>query len=190
MKHSTRTAVVLLALVALSAAAKDEVVEYLGQALTPDQGLVILRVEWRRETSGGMSKVTMRDDDKLFIVLKLVEGKGRAVIAQPMSIKAFVLPAGRWYVDEMYTPGNRKLPKIAKTYQSFEVVADKINYAGAYSIEIETDDEGRQIAKTAVDYGPDLVREATEAFPQAFETHELLYCPVGRKCKKPSEFKF
>ena len=191
MKFLSRSVPVLIALAAVSAFASDDIVEYAGQALQPDQGLVILRAEWRRETKGAASKVMTRDDDKLSFLIKSAEPKNRAkfVLKDPGTVRAFVLPAGRWYLAEMRTPSKRDFPTIAKPLQSFQVVADKINYAGLYTIEIESGDEGRLNASVGVDFGPDLVREATDAFPDAFAAHQLLYCPVGRLCKPPSEFK-
>lgn len=193
MNQSRCAALLLSAFLTLTASAgKDDVAEYAGEALQPDQGVVVMRVEWKREAKGGMAKAITRDDDQLFIVLKDAVGKGKArfVVKGPETIKAFVLPAGRWYLAEMYTRADRNLPKIAKPLQSFQVVADKINYAGFYSIRIVNDQEGRMSPDVSVEFPPEPVQEAGAAFAELFATKELLYCPVGRLCKSPKEFKF
>lgn len=187
----------LCACFALSAhAGKIDVTEYAGQALEPGQGLVVLRLEWQRETKGGAAKITTRDDDRLYVVLKEASGKtkDRYIIPSPETIKAFVLPAGRWYVNEVYTPGKRSLPQITKSskamLQSFEVPDNKIGFAGWFTVKLERDSQGEESFTATIDYSPDAVREATEAFPEIFQTKTLMYCPVGRACKLPGDFKF
>jgi hypothetical protein len=197
MKPFRPSLLVLSACLALSAhAGKVDVVEYAGQKLEPGQGLVVMRLEWQRETKGGASKVTTRDDDKLYVVLKEASGKtkDRYIVPTPETIKAFVLPVGRWYVNEVYTPGNRGLPQITKSskamLQSFEVPDDKIGFAGWFTLKLERDPQGEESFQVAIEYAPDAVKEATEAFPEIFQQKTLMYCPVGRACKLPSEFKF
>lgn len=197
MKRSFHAAFVLSALLSFTASAgKIDVAEYAGQALEPEQGVAILRVVWQRESSGGASKTTTRDDQRVYIVLREASGKDkdRYIIEGPETIKAFVLPAGRWYVNEIYTPGNRALPNITKpkqaVLQSFQVTADKINYAGWFTLRLVRDAGGEESFNVSVEFPPDAVKEAGEAFPELFAAKELLYCPVGRACKPPSAFKF
>jgi hypothetical protein len=197
MKRIRTSLLAFSACVALTAhAGKVDVVEYAGQALEPGQGLVVMRLEWQRESKGGAAKVTTRDDDKLYVVLKEASGKtkDRYIVPSPQTIKAFVLPAGRWYVNEIYTPGNRGLPQITSSskamLQSFEVPDNKIGFAGWFTLKLERDSQGEESFAVAIEYLPDAVREATEAFPEVFQQKELMYCPVGRACKPPSQFKF
>lgn len=197
MKLSSKSLLVFCACFALSAhAGKIDVAEYAGQALEPGQGLVVMRLEWQRETKGGAAKVTTRDDQRLYMVLREASGKikDKYVVSSPDTIKAFVMPAGRWYVNEVYTPGQRTLPQITKSskamLQSFEVPDNKIGFAGWFTVKLARDPEGEESFSVSIEYAPDAVREATEAFPEIFQQKTLMYCPVGRACKLPSEFKF
>lgn len=177
-------------------AGKVDLREYAGEPLAEGQGLVVLRLDWQRETKGGAASLQTRGEDDYYIVLKDSTGgtKDRFVVPTPNTTRMFVLPAGRWYVNEIFTADERKLPQITKAKtaatQSFGVVAGKVNFAGWFTIKLERDAAGEPSFNVTVDYGPDAVREATEAFPDAFKERELLYCPIGRPCKDPAAYRF
>lgn len=191
MTLSARTALIALALVALTAARQGDVKEYDGSEITSEDGIVVLRAIWDRSQSSGGMKALTRDDQTLYGVFKEAAGGKRKIVVEDIDkIRAFVMPAGRWFLAEIRTPRERDLPPIAKSLQSFEVRGDHINYGGVYTIQMSTDPDGNQVANTSVDYGPSLVEEAAAQWPDAFGKKTLLYCPIGRKCKLPSEFKF
>lgn len=179
------------ALVALTGAKKGDVKEYDGSDITSEEGIVVMRAIWERSQSGGGIKALTRDDQTLYGVFKDASGGKRKVVIEDIDkVRAFVMPAGRWYLAEIRTPRERNLPPIAKALQSFEVRGDHINFGGVYTIQMTTDSDGNQTANTSVDYGPGLVEEAAAAWPDAFGKKTLVYCPIGKKCKLPSEFKF
>lgn len=179
------------ALIALTGAKKDEVKEYDGSDITSEEGIVVLRAIWERTQSKGAMKALTRDDQTLYGVFKDASGGKRKVVIEDIDkVRAFVMPAGRWYLAELRTPRERNLPPIAKSLQSFEVRGDHINFGGVYTIQMTTDPDGNQVANTSVDFSPALVEEAAAAWPETFGKKTLLYCPIGKKCKLPSEFKF
>jgi hypothetical protein len=191
MKPSARTALIAVALVALTAARQGDVKEYDGSEITSEDGIVVMRAIWERSQSSGGMKALSRDDQTLYGLFKEAAGGKRKVIVEDIDkIRAFVMPAGRWYLAEIRTPRERNLPPIAKSLQSFEVRGDHINFGGVYTITMSTDPDGNQVANTSVDYGPALVEEAAAQWPEVFGKKTLLYCPIGKKCKLPSEFKF
>ena len=172
----------------LLAARSGDVSEYKGEQLTSEDGVVILQVVLHRG-EGSMSKTLNREDQTLVGVIREVSGNRKMVVSNIDTIKAFVLPAGRWYVAELRTAGERDWPPIAKPMQSFEVVGDHINYAGSYSVQFAMDSSGRASSDVSVEFEEDLVKAAADAYPDLFKTKQLLYCPIARKCKPPSEFK-
>lgn len=194
LRSASLIAAVAVASVAL--AGKVDVPEFAaGQALDADHGLVVLRLDWARETKGGAAKTTTRDDQQVYIVLKEATGKtkDRYIVASPDTTKAFILPAGRWYLAELFTPGNRGLPQITRsaqaTLQSFQVMGDTINFAGWWTLRLARDTGGEESFSVNIDYGPDAVREATETFPDIFTQKPLMYCAIGRACKALADFK-
>lgn len=194
MKHSVRIASVALAFAALAtltAARQGDVKEYAGDEITSEDGIVMLRVVWTRESSGGGMKALTRDDQTLYALFKEASGGKRKIVVEDIDkISAFVMPAGRWYLAEVRTPRERNLPPVAKSLQSFEVRGDHLNFAGVYTLVMGTDQDGNQTFNTSVEYGPALVEEAAGKWPEVFGKKTLVYCPVGRKCKLPSEFRF
>jgi hypothetical protein len=191
MKLLSRTALITVALIALTAARQGDVKEYDGSDITSEDGIVVMRAIWERSQSGGGMKALTRDDQTVYGVFKEAMGGKRKVVVEDIDkVRAFVMPVGRWYLAEIRTPRERDLPKIATSLQSFEVLGDHINFAGVYTITMTTDQDSRQVANTAVDYSPGLVEEAAKQWPEVFSKKTLMYCPIGRKCKLPSEFKF
>ena len=194
MKFQSRITLAAIALGALVAAGQGIVSEYNGDEITSEEGVVVMRVIWDRSSSGGVNKTTNRDADKLTGVFKEAAGGKRKVLVDDIyKIRAFVMPAGRWYLAEIRTPSERNLPQIAKELQSFEVLGDHINFTGIYTIQMMTSADGKQMASVSVDFvdeGKALVKEASDAWPALFAKKTLVYCPVGRKCKLPEEFKF
>lgn len=194
MKPSARLASVALALlatIALTAARQGDVKEYDGSEITSEDGIVVMRAIWDRSQSSGGMKALSRDDQTLYGVFKEAAGGKRKIVVENIDqVRAFVMPAGRWYLAEIRTPRERNLPPIAKALQSFEVLGDHINFGGVYTIQMTTDPDGNQVANTSVDFSPALVEEAAKTWPEVFTKKTLMYCPIGRKCKLPSEFKF
>ncbi len=194
MRTSKISIVLLLACAGLLGARSGDVSEYNGDALSSEDGLVVLRVMRHQSTSGANSLAMSRELKDLMAVLISADGKQRLTVSNIDQVRAFVLPAGRWYVSELRTPRERDWPKIVTKEQaklrSFEVLGGSVNYAGVYDVQFVLDSEGRQSVNVNVEYGPELVKEAADAFPQAFAAMPLVYCPLGRKCKPPSEFKY
>jgi hypothetical protein len=185
--------VLLLSCACLLAAKSRDLNEYAGEEFGADQGLVVIRVV-RIKSEGSTSLAMSREDKSLIAVFMSVDGKQKFLVNECDQLRALLLPAGRWYVEHVRTARERDLPKFVQKDQakirSFEVVGGSINYAGQYNARFTLESDGRQNVDVNVDYSPDLVKEAAEAFPQAFASKPLLYCPVGRKCKPPSEFNF
>lgn len=180
-----------IAVVALAAAKKGDVLEYDGSEISSEDGIVVMRVIWERSTTGGAAKSLTRGDDKLYAVFKEGAGGKRKVVVEDIDkLRGFVMPAGRWYLAEIRTPKERNLPPIARAHQSFEVLGNHINYAGKYTIKFVRDASGEESPDVMVEFPPELVAEATEVWPQVFQSKTLMYCPVAKKCKQPSEFKF
>ena len=193
MQTSKRLIVSLVACVGLLGARSGDLAEYKGESLSSEDGLVVLRVQ-RQQSESSSSSVVTREYRGLMAVIYSVDGKQKFIVGGIDTIRAFVLPAGRWYVAEIRTPKERDLPQITDKQdaklRSFEVIGGSINYAGVYSVQFVLDADGRQSVNVNVEYAADAVQEAAEAFPDAFAAMPLMYCPLGRKCKPPSEFKF
>jgi len=190
MKLSSRIALIAIASVAL-VAAKGDIKEYDGSEISSEDGIVIIRVIWDRSTAGGGATKALTRDDQLYAVFKEGSGGKRKMVVEDIDkARAIVMPAGRWYLAEVRTPSKRNLPPIARAQQSFEVLGNHINYAGKYTIKFVRDAGGEESPDVVVEYPPELVAEATEIWPKVFESKTLMYCPVARKCKLPSEFKF
>lgn len=194
MKPNIRAISIVLAtaaLVALTGAKKGDVKEYDGSDITSEEGIVIIRVIWDRETVGGGATKTLTRDSNLYAVFKEGSGGKRKVVVEDIDLaRAIVMPAGRWYLHEIRTARERNLPPIARAHQSFEVLGNHINYAGRYTIKFVRDASGEESPDVTVEYPTELVAEATEAWPKQFESKTLMYCPVAKKCKSPSEFRF
>jgi hypothetical protein len=171
-----------------AATAADDAEVYSGGPLPEGSGVVVIRVE-RVASSEGVA-VLERRLDAPSVLLREVDGKRSLMLRDCDTALAIVLPAGRWYVEELRTPRERSLPRVMQKHQSFEVKAGSINYAGYYHVRFLMQQGGRLGSSVAIEYDPPLIEEATAAFPRAFETLPLLYCPVGRTCKPPSEFRF
>lgn len=179
------------ALVALTGAKRGDVKEYDGSDITSEDGIVIVRVIWDRTMVGSGGTKALTRDDVLYAVFKEGAGGKRKVVVEDIDkVRAIVMPAGRWYLAEIRTPRERNLPPIARAHQSFEVLGDHINYAGRYTIKFVRDASGEESPDVSVEFPPELVAEATEVWPKQFESKTLMYCPVGKKCKLPSEFRF
>lgn len=193
MNLAIRTILAAVAIAALTAG-KGDVAEYDGSEISSEEGVVILRAIWDRESKGAMSKTLNRDSDKIYGVFKEAQGGKRKVIVEGIDkVRAFVMPTGRWYLAEIRTPNNRDLPQIAKPLQSFQVLGDQINFAGIYNLSLAIDPDSKQSWNTEVDFvndGPALIKEAANAWPELFTKKQLVYCPIGRLCKPPSELKF
>ena len=194
MRMSKVSIALLVACAALLGARSGEINEYKGESLTSEDGLVVLRVMRHQSDSGANNLSMSRELKDLMAVLISADGKQKLAVSNIDQVRGFVLPAGRWYVSELHTARERDWPKIVDKSQakvrSFEVVGGSINYAGVYDVQFVLDAEGRQSVNVNVEYGPELVKEAAEAFPAAFAAMPLVYCPLGRKCKPPSEFRF
>ena len=182
----------LSACMALSAAQAADVDEYKGQEPAAGEGLVVLRVLRDQSESSTNTISVSREYKKLMALIVSTDGKQKVVVNDISTVRAFLLPAGRWFVAEIRTPKDRSLPRITDKKQaivrSFEVVAASINYAGIYHVQFVLDAEGRQAVNVNLEYPPEPVQEAATAYPQVFAAWPLLYCPIGRKCKLPSEF--
>lgn len=193
MRTSQGFVVLLVACVGLLGARSGDLNEYKGEALTAEDGLVVLRVQRRQSDRGANSLSMSREAKDLMAVIISVDGKRKFIVGEIDEIRAFVLPAGRWYVSELRTAREKNWPRLSEKDQaklrSFEVIGGSINYAGVYDVQFVFDAEGRQSVNVNIEYGPELVKEAAEAFPTQFATMPLVYCPVGRKCKPPSEFR-
>ena len=194
MRTTKFSIVLLVACAALLGARSGDIGEYKGEALSSEDGLVVMHVSRHMSDSGANSLAMGRELKDLMAVIISADGKQKFTVGQIDTIRAFVLPAGRWYVSELRTPRERDWPKItdkkdAKVH-SFEVIGGSVNYAGDYSVQFVLDAEGRQSVNVNVEYGPELVKAAADAFPEAFAAMPLVYCPLGRKCKPPSEFKY
>ena len=194
MRSHKLSIVLAFACAALGGAHAADLQEYEGQELGAAEGLVVLRVMRQVSDSSSNTLSVSREYKNLMALIVSTDGKQKFLVNDISSVRAFVLPAGRWYVAEVRTPKERTLPKITDkknaVSRSFEVVAGAVNYAGVYSVQFVLDAEGRQSVNVNLEFGPELVKEAAEAFPQVFAAKPLVYCPIGRKCKPPSEFQF
>lgn len=192
MRHLKRSILLLVACTALSAVRAADVDEYKGQEPAAGEGLVVLRVMREQSDSSTNTISVSREYKKLMALIVSNDGKNKVVVNDISSVRAFLLPAGRWYVAEIRTPKERSLPKITDKKQSamrsFEVVPAAINYAGVYSVQFVLDAEGRQSTNVSLEFPPEIVQEAATAYPEVFQAWPLLYCTIGRKCKPPSEF--
>lgn len=192
MRKLTLSMAVVLACVALLGARSGEIEEYAGQPLSSEDGLVVVRIV-RQQSDSSSSMVLSREYKELSAIIVSVDGKRRFTIKEPDKIKAFILPAGRWYLSEVRTPKERDLPKIVDKQdakiRSFEVLGGSINFAGVYNLQFVTDSRGMQSVNVSLEFPPEAVAEAAEAWPDTFAAHPLMYCPLGRKCKTPADFK-
>ena len=193
MRIPSLSLVLLICCAGLLAARSADLQEYAGEEFGADQGLVVLRVQ-RYIAEGSTSLAMTREQKVVIATIVSVDGKQKFTVNGSDEVRAVLLPAGRWYVEQLQHARVRDLPKFATKDQakvrSFEVVGGSINYAGVYTARYPLDAEGRESVEVSVEYGPEPVKVAAEAFPQAFAAHPLVYCPVGRKCKPPSEFQF
>jgi len=178
-----------VALFGVLAAGGNEAEVYAGRELGADEGLVVIRIERVSSESASDSASTNPIAQVLTAVLREVDGKRRATLPDSDKAVAIVLPAGRWYVDELRTLRERNLPRVMQKFQNFEVQAGKINYAGVYKVRFLIGTGGSMSAQTAIEYDPPLIEEATRAFPDAFTKWPLVYCPLSRTCKPPAEFR-
>jgi hypothetical protein len=192
MPNLMRSMLLLAACVVLPAVQAADVDEYKGQEPAVGEGLVIMRVLREQSDSSTNTISVSREYKKLMALIVSTDGRQKVVVNDISSVRAFLLPAGRWYLAEIRTPKDRSLPKISDkkqaTVRSFEVVPASINYAGVYNVQFVLDAEGRQAVNVNLEFPPEVVQEASDAFPTVFQAWPLLYCPIGRKCKPPSEF--
>lgn len=190
MRSPKLSIALLVACVGLVAARSSEVKEYAGEELAAGQGLVVMRVI-REQSQGSNNLSVSREYKGLTALIDSTDGKQRFVVGDIDTIKAFALPAGRYFLAELRTQKERDLPKIGdkknSAQRSFEVVAASVNYIGEYTISFPLDAEGRRGVNGRVEFPPENVAEAAQAFPVVFQAWPLLYCLQGRKCKPPSE---
>jgi hypothetical protein len=189
ISKSTR-ALLLAACVGLIAARSSEIKEYANEELAPGQGLVVMRV-LREQAQGSNNLSVSREYKGLTALIDSTDGKQRFIVGDIDTIKAFALPAGRYYLAELRTQKERDLPKISdrKNYatRSFEVLATTVNYAGVYHVSFPLNSDGEREVAANIEFPPETVAEAAQAFPVVFKAWPLMYCQIARKCKPPSE---